>query len=335
MKGEQPGLALLEGALRALREQGVDARIESKASTRRLDTTFTLDVGSRPTLFIAKVTNQISQRELGAVLAQLPKSGKPVIIAPFIPEDVAIDLRSRGVGFIDAAGNASLTSPGVRILISGRKRSVERRSTSDRAFRQAGIRLVFCLLSEPRLLSVNYREMASAASIALGGVPAILESLETLGFIATVKGTRRFADPSRLVSEWAGAYARVMPTRLELGRFSVSSASWWKKAAPSLGNAVWSGDVAANLMIGTLVPEEYLLYAPELPTKLLSKFRMKKDPGGRVVVRKRFWTFVGEFQKRHLAPPLLVYADLLANGDDRSLTTARQLYEEQIARSFA
>lgn len=156
-----------------------------------------------------------------------------------------------------------------------------------------------------------------------------------MGFIATVKRTRRFTDPARLVSEWAGTYARIMPSRLELGRFSVPSVSWWKKAGPSLGDAVWSGDVAASQMTGTLVPEEYLLYAPELPTKLLSKFRMKKDPAGSVVVRKRFWAFVGGPEKRHLAPPILVYADLLANGDDRSLTLARQLYEEQIARSLA
>lgn len=171
MKSEQTEVALLERALRALREQGVDARIESKRSAQRHDMTFTLGVGSRPTRFIATVKNQISQREVGAVLAQLPKSGKPVIITPFIPEEVALDLRARGVGFIDAAGNASLTAPGVRILISGRRRSVERRSTSDRAFRPAGIRLVFCLLSEPQLLNGNYREMAAAAAIALGAFP--------------------------------------------------------------------------------------------------------------------------------------------------------------------
>ncbi len=335
MKNERYEISLLGAALRALREQGVDARIESKGTAGRRDATITLDVDGRLTTFVAEVRRQLDRRELGAVLAHLPKEGRAVLVAPYISDDVATELRARGVGFVDAAGNASLAGRGVRVIISGRRPRVNRRASADRAFRPAGIRLVFCLLSEPRLLNASYREMASAASIALGGVPAILESLESTGFLASVKGTRRLVNPSRLVSEWASAYARVMSARLELGRFAVSSATWWKKASPSLGGAVWSGDVAASLLTGTLVPEQYLLYAPELRARVLSKFRMKKDPDGAVIVRRRFWGFVGDLEKRHLAPPILVYADLLSNGDDRSVTAARQIYEEQIARSLA
>jgi hypothetical protein len=53
---------------------------------------------------------------------------------------------------------------------------------------------------------------------------------------------------------------------------------------------------------------------------------------GDVEILERFWKTEAEKQPEELAPPLLVYADLLATGNQRNLETAKMIYEQNIVR---
>jgi hypothetical protein len=97
---------------------------------------------------------------------------------------------------------------------------------------------------------------------------------------------------------------------------------------------VWGGEAAAAIRTRHLEPETCSLYVTELPKNLITKHRLRSDDAGRWEFRKRFWGFSHRFDDERLAPPLLIYADLLAIGESRTLETARVLYADEIAGSL-
>ena len=59
---------------------------------------------------------------------------------------------------------------------------------------------------------------------------------------------------------------------------------------------------------------------------------MKKDPEGNVEILNRFWNFKLNTFNNDLVHPVLVYADLMATGDNRNIETAGMIYDTEIAR---
>ena len=53
---------------------------------------------------------------------------------------------------------------------------------------------------------------------------------------------------------------------------------------------------------------------------------------GNVEVLKKFWAFDYPWNYEGIAPPLLVYADLIATGNDRNIEAARTIYDKFILR---
>ena len=59
------------------------------------------------------------------------------------------------------------------------------------------------------------------------------------------------------------------------------------------------------------------------------------DPQGPVVILDRFWRFEVEWEFPNVVPPVLIYADLLATGDDRCRETAGMVYDKYLAKTIA
>jgi len=49
---------------------------------------------------------------------------------------------------------------------------------------------------------------------------------------------------------------------------------------------------------------------------------------------KAFWRFDYHWEHSHLAPPLIIYADLLASGDSRNIETAEIIHDRFLAQYF-
>ena len=61
------------------------------------------------------------------------------------------------------------------------------------------------------------------------------------------------------------------------------------------------------------------------------KQHLRKHPEGRVELRRKFWKFDHPEHKRRIVPPLLIYADLIAVGDPRTIEAAEMIYDECLA----
>jgi len=63
---------------------------------------------------------------------------------------------------------------------------------------------------------------------------------------------------------------------------------------------------------------------------LLAENRLGKDETGDVEILKRFWKPPEMRQYENLVHPILIYADLLATGNERNIEPAKMIYDKHI-----
>ena len=255
-----------------------------------------------------------------------------ILIADLITPAVAEDLRRAGVQFVDTAGNAFLDAPGLYVWVSGNTKGRTRQKLG--IGRPAPTRVLFSLMSAPSLLNAPLRQLAEASGVSLGAAQAAVKALLLRGEIVEVRGRRRFADPSALAQRWPEMYVEHLRPNLQLGRFHARHDSWWSEVDLRPYGAFWSGDVAASRMGTLLRPATATLFVDKVPKELVLANRLAADITGTVTFYRRFWGSIGNDDRTDLAPPLLVYADLLAAADSRSLEAAKQVFDNHVLRPF-
>ncbi|HET8580085.1 MAG TPA: type IV toxin-antitoxin system AbiEi family antitoxin, partial [Nitrospiraceae bacterium] len=241
--------------------------------------------------------------------------------------------RNRGVAFIDAAGNAYLNRPPLLIWIKCEKPLVplEIAQKTGRAFRPSGLRVLFTILCKPTLVNRPYREIARHAGVAHGTVGWTMAEMPKLGYVTLAGGKRRLMQPERLLQQWVEAYARTLRPKLLIGRYRAETLDWWTEMETARYGLVLGGEAAAAKLTKILRrPGTLALYGPKVDARLLLARRLKPDPAGNVEFLRRFWAFEGDLPG--MAPTVLVYADLVAIGDARTLEAAKELQREILAR---
>jgi hypothetical protein len=124
------------------------------------------------------------------------------------------------------------------------------------------------------------------------------------------------------------AYALELYPKLTLARFDSPDPNWWRSAKDALlaSGAQWGGETAAHILDDYLRPARTIVYAREVPQRLVLENRLRKAQGiGDVEIREKFWNF--EPTNPLIVPTLLVYADLMASADPRQIEQAQRLRE--------
>jgi hypothetical protein len=283
-----------------------------------------------------EVKGDLVPARLGPVLARLRTVPAPrLLVARHMTPPMGERLRAEGVQFVDTAGNAFLeqTKPLVHVWIVGR-RPLERTGAQRpvKAFRAAGLRVIFPLLCDPDAVNAPLRDIADMAGVALGTVAQTMAALRQLGYLRDARAGRELERRDRLIDAWVDAYPRELRPLLKPRRFKVADPDWWKcKGKATLG--VWlGGEPAAALLTEHLRPEVATVYDGAAFAQLARAIRPAKDDHGNLELLDRFWNFDPPqlVPGYRLAPPLLVYADLLATADARNLETAAVLREKYL-----
>lgn len=337
---------LLGHALEALaRETGLKARVLNREARPdrtkpRLDAVVEVARAKQTYRFAVEIRNNLDRFEmLHQLRALLPAGHKQtlLIVAPYISQQLAERCRELEMCFADTAGNAYLHGPGLHVYITGRPKPPELLATDRaKAMNAAGLRVVFALLCQPRLLNATYREIAAHAQVALGTVGQAFKYLENRRHIPAeaADGNRRFLTPERTVQEWVTLYPTVLRPKLHARRFRTTDAKWTEKVDLNLYHAFWGGEVAANRLDHYLLPQAATIYAPEIPTKLIVDQRMKADVNGDVEILGIFWNPERLTPTGDIVPPLLTYADLMATTEGRNLEAGRLIYDKHIEPLF-
>ena len=131
--------------------------------------------------------------------------------------------------FADTAGNAYLHAPGLHVYVTGKPKPPDLKAADRaKAMNAAGLRVVFVLLCQPRLLNAPYREIAANAQVALGTVGQAFKYLENRHHITppAADGARHFLEPERALREWVTLYPTVLRPKLRARRFRTADLHW-------------------------------------------------------------------------------------------------------------
>ena len=249
--------------------------------------------------------------------------------------EMADTLRGNDIQFIDAAGNGYINQPPVYLFVKGNKAKLEIKApTVNRVFKQTGLRVLYALLCNPGMENDTYRTIAAKTGVALGMVNWVFKDLNELGFILETGTGRakkiRLINKEKLLERWLNAYTEQLRPKLLLGRYRGTD-GWWQNAQLKPEQALWGGETAAAKLTDYLKPQEITVYLDKDNTAaVLIPNRLKKDPAGDVELVARFWQPDTIPPNGDMVHPLLVYADLMATGNQRNMETARIIYAEHI-----
>ncbi len=324
----KPEWAVIETAIAALNDAGLDVRARLGGSKRRdVDAIVTVRHDGKTLQYLAEVKRRLAPSLIGPITLAFTQPGENrLLLTDYITPPIADAFRGHGVQFADTAGNAYLKGEGLLVVISGRSaRTSAPRTNTLRVFHRSGLQILFALVSTPSLVTAPFRTIAEVAKVSLGSVPPVLDGLRELGFLVEVNGARRLVERDRLIDQWVEGYTRRLQPSLEMGRFHASTPDWWRRTDLTSYGVQWGGETAAALLQRHLHPENVIIYADAVPTRLLSEQRLKAEVG-EIFLRRRFWNAVPS-PRADIVPPLLIYADLVATGDARSLAAAKQIRE--------
>lgn len=336
---------ILDEALDAL---GIQARTAAKVVRRtrglfdpRFDAQIELELHGQKVLLLAEIKNvdrrlalaQIKEQLEAAIADQFP-GYLPLLVAPYVTEAMAEECRRIDLPFADAAGNLFLRTGTTLLYIVGRPRPGHMRRV-QKGVTPAGMKIIFALLCKPELAGMAYRQIGAAAQVALGAVGPVLQDLETRGFLGRRgKGTATLERAEELMREWVVEYPAILRPKLNGRRYTAERNRTLDLDLKLLG-AYWGGEVAAERLTRHLKAEHLLVYTRGEVRQLLIQGRMRLQADGDTEILDAFWNPELDGTEMPLAPPLLVYADLMMTADTRNLETAKILYEQYLQPAAA
>lgn len=245
-------------------------------------------------------------------------------------------LADAGASFLDERGNAHVSLDGRTVLFAradkpGRTgnhaklaspEAQPKRAPGALALNRASHRVAFALLANPDLAASPMRALAAAARASIGTVHNTLAQLTDAGLLLD----GQLHEPGRLLDAWAESYRRLAVRPLSPRALYAADDRWSDKVrAAAQDDILLSGAAAAAILDDQVRATDGIVYAATLgPAVTLLHLTAAPTPF-RVEVRSRFWGDGLPTSQPGLVPSVLIYGDLLRDGDSRSLEIAANL----------
>lgn len=260
----------------------------------------------------------------------------PLLVSSGFDNATIHRLADAGASFLDERGNAHLSLDGRTVLFAradqpGRTGTALKvaspqaqgnRAPGALALNRASHRVAFALLANPDLAASPVRALAAAAQAAIGTVHNTLAQLTEAGLLLD----GRLHHPGRLLDTWAESYRRLAMRPLAPRALYAANDRWSHKVRAEVQDAVLLGGIAAAAVLDDQVrATDGIVYAATLGPAV-TLLRLTTDPTPfRVEVRERFWGDGLPTPEPGLVPSVLIYGDLLRDGDSRSREIATNL----------
>ena len=328
--------ALLDQALEAFRRTvGATVKVE-KLQNRNLAENVAIlrfTVEDKKAEYVAEIKTVATRTTRMQMQILKQRTPRILLVTRYVNPLLAEDLMRDNIEYLDTAGNAFIRHPPLFIYVKGNKAPTTTRDVAaTRVFLPKGLIVVFGLLCQKDFITRPYREIAEATGVALGTVAWLMRDLELLGFLIKRKGNVTLIHKDELLERWVAEYNERLRQKLLIGRYR-GEQGWWKQEQFPVNKAWWGGEVAAAKLTGYLKPEIATIYTMrENLHQLVIANRLKKDERGNVEILEQFWGANIQGLQHDLVHPILIYADLLATGDQRNIETAKMIHEREITR---
>lgn len=321
-------------------QMGMEIEVDESCQVNgdlKTDALLKIKIQSMELIFCAEIKYVVNKSVIGFMLHQ--QSDFPydqLLVTNYVNPVMADKLRINGINFIDAAGNAYINTPPVFIFVKGNKaKNKQRVSFQGKAFTLSGLKMVYALLCNEELLNRSYREIAKTSGIALGTVGLVIGNLKKLDFVLDMGARgKKIVNKKTLFDRWCLNYVEKLRPKLLLGRFEGPEDFWkWDHLDSDFGQ--WGGEVAAFKLTNYLKPQNVIIYAKEKELKnIILQNRLNRTENGNIEIFKSFWPDNKAEVDKSIVHPFIIYADLLGINKQRTIETAKVIYEKNIAGYF-
>lgn len=280
-----------------------------------------------------EVKKELRGYQLAGILKQAQKYRPLMVVAERIFPTLKETLRENSIGYLDTAGNIYLPTEKHVIWIEGNKPIKVEKMVTNRAFTKTGLRTVFYLLLNKDAINLPYRVLAQATGVALGNINNVIGGLKEAGFVLPLDEKRmQLQNKKELLERWMVGYHETLKPTLHIGNFR-----FWKDEnfftreplMEKVEETVWGGEPAAEALTDYLTPEILTVYTEKPRAVIMPKWTIIPDEKGNVKIYQKFWKHA-EWDAKKLAPPLLVYADLMMTHEPRCIETAEMIYDKYL-----
>lgn len=286
--------------------------------------------------FRVEVKPEITQGNKGIVFQQLkdvPQKEKlPVLlITKYIPSTIAKSFVEEGINYMDAAGNCHIQQNNLLLIIEGKKTERLPKTNQPRAFQEAGIKLIYCLLVNPDNINKSFRELSALSQISLGSVSTIIQELVDSKFLLKTKNKKVLKNKTDLLKRWVIAYNDVLRPKLLVKRMNFMNKSDyanWNDVNLSRVSAktFWGGECAAGIMTKNITPANYTIYTDATWQSVGKTLKLIPDENGKIEILRLFY----DEEEGNTVSPLLTYADLMGSGDSRNIETSEIILNNEL-----
>jgi hypothetical protein len=283
------------------------------------------------------------EHALASTTQRLRAGSRRLLLADFVPGPLTDVLEGAQVDFVDAAGNMLLRWPGkLYVHVKGMKPARLPEATASFLTTPNGLRVLFALLAEPGADVPAYRELSERAGASLGTVGRVALELQRRGFLVMQRRSKRrvLHRKRELLELWVGGYAERLRPQLIIGRFRSPDrdlADALKRlTAEGDGAFRWalSGGFAADALTGHYRGDQLILFVDPWTSARAAGLRWLPSVDGPITLLRMFWPRgverTLERDDARVAHPLLVYAELLFQGREREVETAKLVYDQYL-----
>ncbi len=258
-----------------------------------------------------------------------------LLLAPVIAGEAARRLAAGGVSYVDLVGNCHLTLGGELYVHVEGHRPV-RAAPSDRGIRAAGFQVLFTYLVAPHL-DLSLRAVGELAGASRQAALEMRARLLAEGYLQeSIDGLQW--NPRRrddALTRWLEGYRATVRPRLVVGTYRTRTrdpdavAAMLQSAAGEPGERWrWGGAAAGYQLRRHFRGERTVVHVRDGTDEFIRTLPVLRDTDGNLVILRSFgavnWSDAFDGTTVH---PLLVYSEMLIDGDDRAREAATDLFE--------
>ena len=298
------------------------------SSNRRYDT----DINIGNVKLVGEVKSYVNNANFNQMLFRLQeirqtcKLPTMLIVGDISPQNL-MKFAEEGFNVLDHAGNCYINIPPLYILITGQK-LVKPKETVKKVFNDSAIKLIFYFLLDKSNIAKPYRKIVEETGFSIGTVKNVIEKMTLRHHIIKTSKGRVLMDWRKLLDDWQVAYNQTLKPKLFLKKMTLAKPerikNWKDTKLPQ--DACWGGESGANLTDGYLIPEIHTIYTGGDSNEIIRTSRILPSSEGEILVYKKFWTGIEE---NHIAPKILIYADLMGTANSRCLDAAKRIMNDE------
>ena len=298
------------------------------SSNRRYDT----DISIGNVKLVGEVKSYVNNANFNQMLFRLQEIRKTsklpimLIVGDISPQNL-MKFAEEGFNVLDHAGNCYINIPPLYILITGQK-LVKPKETVKKVFNDSAIKLIFYFLLDKSNIAKPYRKIVEETGFSIGTVKNVIEKMTLRHHIIKTSKGRVLMDWRKLLDDWQVAYNQTLKPKLFLNKMTLVKPerikNWKDTKLPQ--DACWGGESGANLTDGYLIPEIHTIYTGGDSNEIIRTSRILPSSEGEILVYKKFWTGIEE---NHIAPKILIYADLMGTANSRCLDAAKRIMNDE------